>query len=201
MTPILRHPALILAALGIVSGSLGTYVPGPGIGDAPHAGFHMMLAGVWFGLVVAFGVWHWGNRSWGAAATAFAATWAGWELAVNLAMQLNEHWLEAVAVPEALRMCVSGFAAGGIGAFLTWAGVAVFTPRLRPAVMPVGVVATGALLGLLLAFTNHYDNAAILLLPWQASIAAILGHGLAPEFVQRHCDIADDAVAATSLPL
>ena len=170
-------------------------MPGPGIGDAPHLGFHMVLSGVWFGLVVGFGVWHWGNRSWVAAAAAIAATWAGWQLAVNLAMQLNERWLEAASIPEALRMYVSGFAAGGVGAFMTLAGVAVFTPRLRQTKAPVGFVATGALLGLLLPFTNHYDNAAILLVPWQTAIAAILGLGLAPEFARGHPDISDDAVA------
>ena len=194
MNSILHHPALILASLGVVSGTLGTYMPGPGFGDAPHLGFYMLLSGVWFGLVVGFGVWQWGNRSCVAAAAALAATWAGWQLAVNLAMQLNERWLEVALIPEALRMYVSGFAAGGVGAFTTLAGVAVFTPRLRQTLVPVGVVATGALLGLLLPFTNHYDSAAILLVPWQTAIAAILGFGLAPEFAQRHPGISDDAV-------
>ena len=51
LNSILRHPAVMLAALGVLSCSLGTYVPGPGIGEAPHAGLHMVLAGAWFSLV------------------------------------------------------------------------------------------------------------------------------------------------------
>ena len=96
----------------------------------------MVLSGAWFGLVVGFGVWHWGNRSWTAAAIAIAVTWVGWQLAVNLAMQLNERWLKAASIPVALRMYVSGLAAGAVGAFVTWAGVAYFTPILRQTVVP-----------------------------------------------------------------
>ena len=65
------------------------------------------------------------------------ATWIAWEVAVNLALQLNESWLEAAGIPETIRMYVSGFAAGAVGAFLTWAGVAVCAPRLRHAVAAV----------------------------------------------------------------
>jgi hypothetical protein len=40
------------------------------------------------------------------------------------------------------------------------------------------IVATGAVLGLLMQATNSYDNPAILLVPWQAGVAAMLGLGL-----------------------
>ncbi len=179
----LQHPALILAVLAILSGTLGSLFPGPGSVDAPDAGLHMVLAGVWFGFVVGFGVWCWGNRSWGAAALAFSATWIGWELAVNFAMQLEERWLKASPIPKELTIYFSGFVAGAAGAITTWAGAAAFAPALRQATVLVGVVAAGAFLGLLLPFTNSYDHAAILLVPWQTAVAALLGLGLGPRLV------------------
>ena len=178
MKSIVHHPALVLATLGAVSGKLGTYALGVGFGEAPQLGLHMVLTGLWFGLVVAFGVWHWGNRSWLAAVTALVATWIAWEVAVNLAMQLTDNWLKAAALPESSISYVAGFAAGAVGAFLTWAGAAAFTPSLRRISVAGIVVSTGALFGLLLPWTNQFDSPALLLLPWQAAVAAVLGFGL-----------------------
>ncbi len=132
-----------------MSGILGSYALGFGYGEAPRLGLYMVLSGLWFGLVVGFGVWQWGSRSWAAAATALVATWIGWELAVNLALQLDEHFRLAT-MPDALRSYVPGFAAGAVGAFVTWAGAASFTHALRRTSVAVAVVSAGALLGLLL---------------------------------------------------
>lgn len=141
---------------------------------------YMVLTGLWFGFVVAFGVWRWGNRTWVAAATALVTTWIAWEVAVNLAMQLTENWLKAAGLAELLRSYVAGFAAGAVGALLTWVGAAAFTGALRQVSVACSVIATGALFGLLLPWTNQYDSPAILLLPWQAAVAAVLGFGFAP---------------------
>jgi hypothetical protein len=172
---------LILAMLGVGSGILGTYALGLGYGEAPQPGLYMVLTGLWFGLVVGFGVWQWGSRSWIAAATALAATWCAWELAVNLALQLEGNWFEKLAVPDTHRSYVSGFASGAVGAFLTWAGAAYFTPALQNWTATASVVLVGALFGLLLPLTNHYDDPAFLLLPWQAAVAATLGARLGVE--------------------
>lgn len=184
MTIKINHPALILATLAAVSGGLGTFALGVGIGNAPHPGLHMVLAGVWFGLVVGYGVWQWGNqtsdrKSGSAAAIALAGTWIGWEAAVNLALQLDSNWLKATAVPEGWRMFVSGFLAGGLGALVTWAGAAYHTPRLRRLPIAAATTTVGALFGLLLPLTNTYDSPAVLLLPWQIAVAAVLGMSLA----------------------
>ena len=178
--PVFNHPALVLAVMAGVSGMLGTYADGPIYGEAPHPGVYMVLTGAWFGLVVGFGVWQWGNGTWIAAATAFAATWVGWQAAVNVALQFEQPWLGA-ALSDALRMTISGATAGAVGAFATWIGAALSTTRLRRSTVAVGVVAIGGLFGLLLPLTSHYDNAAVLLVPWQAATAAALGLGLAPE--------------------
>ena len=180
MKSILRHPAAILAALGLVSGTLGSFDLGTNYAEAPNLGVYMVLAGVWFGLVIGYGVWRWGNRSLGAAAAAFAGTWIAWEMAVNLGLRLDQNWLVGSAVPDTLKTYVTGFAAGTVGALVTWAGAAAFTPTLRqPSTLGL-VVATGALFGLLLPSTSQYDYPAILLVPWQAAVAAAFGFCLAP---------------------
>lgn len=181
MTIIDRYPVGVLAALGAASGMLGTLGLGIGFGEAPHPGLHMVLTGLWFGLVIAFGVWRWGKRSLAAAALAVAGTWIGWEAAVNLALQICEHWLKSAGLSEGLRMSIGGFAAGAVGAFATWMGAAAATSALQNGWVARSVVATGGLFGLLLPLTSHYDNPIVLLLPWQAAVAAVLGLGLVPE--------------------
>ena len=101
-------------------------------------------------------------------------------MAVNVGLQLDQRWLVGTAVPDGLKSYVTGFAAGGVGALLTWLGAAATTPALRRASSLGPVVSTGALFGLLLPATNQYDYPAILLLPWQAAVAAALGISLAP---------------------
>jgi hypothetical protein len=172
------HPAIVLAVLAAASGTLGSHVHGGGYGEAPGVGIYMVLAGVWFGLVVAFGLWRWGNTSWSAAALAFSATWLGWELAVNFAMHLEEHWLKSIPIAKQSRMYVSGCLAGAVGALATWAGAAASTRALRRPSVPASIVVAGAALGLLLPISNDYDSPAILLVPWQIAVASLLGVGL-----------------------
>ena len=179
MKSILHHPAAILAALGAVSGTLGSYGLGANVGDAPALGLCMVFAGLWFGLVIGYGLWRWGDRSLRTAGIAVAATWIAWEAAVNVGLQLDQRWLVGTAVPDGLKSYVTGFAAGGIGALSRSLGAASTTPSLRQASTAGLVVSTGALFGLLLPATNQYDYPAILLLPWQAAVAAALGLSLA----------------------
>lgn len=179
MTALLRNPALLLALLGALSGQLGTYALGVGIGEAPHPGIYMILTGVWFGCVIGFGIWQYGNRSLVAVATAVAGTWVGWEIAVNLAMQITENWLKGVGISNFVVTYFAGFAAGSVGAALTWAGAAAFTPALRKASVAGMVTYTGAVFGLLLPWTNELDIPALLFVPWQAAVAGVLGFGLA----------------------
>ena len=180
MTASLQHPALILAGLGAVSGVLGTNFLGAGYGEAPHLGVYMVLTGVWFGLVIAHGVWRWGTPTWGAAATAFIATWVGWEAAVNVALQIDRSWLDAGPIVQTTKSYLAGFAAGAAGAFLTWAGAATHVPALRRRRAAVTIASTGAIFGLLLPWTNNYDSGIVLLVPWQAAVAAIFGLNMAP---------------------
>lgn len=184
----IKHPAVILAGLGAISGVLGTMALDVGYGQAPSLGIYMVLTGLWFGLVIGFGVWRWGDQSLAAAGAAVIATWIAWELAVNLAVQIEEHWSAMTAMPGSLKSYVSGFAGGTLGAFVTWAGAAAFTPALRKTSTLASIVIAGALFGLLLPLTSHYDYPVALLLPWQAAIAATLGMALTYPQDRRYRD-------------
>jgi hypothetical protein len=180
-----NHPSAVLAGLGAVSGFLGTFALGFGFGEAPHPGIYMVLTGVWFGLVVGYGVWTWANRSLVAAAAAFASTWVAWQCAVNLAVQIDSNWLKSTDLTETARMAVAGLAAGALGAFLTWVGTAWSSTAVRQLETAAAVTSIGAAFGLLLPLTNHYDSPAVLLVPWQAAVAAMLGWSFAPQNAGR----------------
>lgn len=179
MNPFVRYPALLLATLGALSGQVGTYALGLGIGNAPHPGLYMVLTGLWFGLVVGFGIWRYADRSLIAVAIVVATTWFAWEVAVNLAMQITENWLKTAGLSVTLVTYIGGFAAGAVGAFLTWGGAAAVAPMLRPLTIAGIVTSTGALFGLLLTWTSQFDHPAVLLVPWQSAVAGALGLGLA----------------------
>jgi len=175
----IQHPAPLLALLGAVSGTMSTFVPGSAIEGMPSSlGLFMVLAGVWFGLVVAFGVWRFAARDLAAVAVVTATTWIAWEVAVNLAMQLSEYSLKVSALPDTPRHYLSGFIAGAMGAFLTWAGAALFSAALRGRAAAASVGAAGAVLGLLLPWSMSADHPAILFVPWQMGVAATLGYFL-----------------------
>jgi len=175
----LRNPVPLLALLGIVSGTLSTFVPGFGIDGMPaNLSLYMVAAGIWFGLVVAFGVWRFAGRNWLAAPVVVATTWIAWEVAVNLTMQITDYSLKISALPDTPRYYLGGFAGGTVGALLTWAGAAPFSTALRGRTAAASVAAAGALLGLLLPWSMSSDHPAILFVPWQAGVAAMLGYFL-----------------------
>jgi hypothetical protein len=176
----LQHPVLILAALGAVSGMLGTTFLGAGYGEAPGPGIYMVLAGLWFGLVIGFAVWRWGKTSSVAAATAVLVTWIGWEAAINVALQIDRPWPEAISIASIYKSYLTGFVAGAVGAAITWAGAALGASSLQRVSAAATITATGALFGLLLPATNHFDSGLVLLLPWQAAVAAMLGLNMSP---------------------
>lgn len=170
---------LRLAALGVVSGLLGSFFPGPRFGEAPDLGLFMILAGVWFALVVGFAVWNWGGRELRAAAIAAAATWIAWELAVNVAVQLDQRWLDPLGLSEIASLAWSGIIAGAVGAAVTWAGVAAVEPTLREQTQAITFAVVGACFGILLAASNNLNYPVVLFVPWQAAIAYVLGAALA----------------------
>ncbi|MBN9247666.1 MAG: hypothetical protein J0I81_09505 [Hyphomicrobium sp.] len=179
MSALFRHPASFLAACGLFSAVLGGQLVGGNYGAAPQPGLYLVLTGVWFGFVVGYGVWRFGHASAASAITVILTTWVAWEAAVNVAIQIDRPWLSEV-LPGFLRGYSAGFAAGAVGAAITWAGAAVAVPSLRTKLAFGSIVVAGAVLGLLLPATNYYDGGAVLLVPWQATIAGLLGFHMIP---------------------
>lgn len=143
----------------------------------------MVLAGLWFGLAIGFAIWRWSSTPIAAAAMTVLITWIGWEAAINVALQIDRPWPEAIEIASVHKYYITGFMAGAVGAAITWAGVAIHFPALRCARAAATVTATGAVLGLLLPVTNIVDSGWILLLPWQAGVAAIIGlHLPSPQY-------------------
>ena len=172
----IQHPAPLLALLGALSGIMSTFVPGSAIEGLPASlGLFMVLAGVWFGLVVAFGVWRFAAGSLAAVVAVMATAWIAWEVAVNLAMQISEYTLKITALPDTPRYYLAGLVAGAVGAALTWAGAALFVATLRTRTRAASITAVGAALGLLLPWSMSADYPAILFVPWQMGVAATLG--------------------------
>jgi hypothetical protein len=178
----LRHPAAVLGALGVVSGGLSAIVPGPALGAdtlPANLGLYMVLAGFWFGLVTGFGVFRFAVATGAAVSGVLLGTWLAWEVAVNVAVQLDEGLLKLAGLPEPVRTYITGFVAGEVGAVLTWAAAAWFSPQLREGQTAILMGTVGALFGLLLPLSIAQDEPALLFVPWQAAVAATLGWFLA----------------------
>jgi hypothetical protein len=176
-----RSALAVLTTLAAAAGIIAVVVPGPDYGQLPVPGLHLPLAGVWFALVVAFAVWRWGQppQAAGPALRALATTWIGWETAVNLAMLVDQRLARVDALPLDAAMALAGFAAGALGALLTWAGVAAAGRALRRPQSALAFAAVGAALGLLLPLANRLESFTLLLVPWQMAIAALIAIGLA----------------------
>jgi hypothetical protein len=167
--------------LAASSAVLGSFLIGGNYGATPSPGLYMVLTGLWFGLVIGFAVWRWAERTFAAFLAAVVITWLGWEAAVNVAVQLDGPALEGTAIPHGVWMYIAGFAAGAVGAFMTWLAVALYAQPMRRASLVAAVVATGALLGLLLPPTNTFDTGLVLLVPWQVAIAVVIGLNIVQE--------------------
>jgi hypothetical protein len=185
MSSYLDRPALILGILATLSAIFGTYLPGAGYGDAPHPGVYMVLTGLWFGLVIGFAVWRWAGASMAAAVMGVLVTWIGWEVAVNVALQIDGPLLRGTQIPESVRPYAAGFIAGAVGALITWAAIAMHVPYIRRGSAGLRITGTGAVFGLLLPSTNHFDSGLVLLLPWQVAVAAMIGLTMVQERAAR----------------
>jgi len=177
-----RHAAIAMGALGVVSGLLSSFLPGPVLGAdllPANVALYMVLAGVWFGLVVGFGVFSFANRTGSAVAGTLLGTWVAWEVAANVAIQLDDNWLKLAGLPEPTRTYITGFVAGEVGALITWAAAASFSPRLREPRAAIAIGTTGALFGLLLPLSILHETQVLLFVPWQAAVAAAFGWFLA----------------------
>ena len=144
-------------------------------------------AGIAFGAGVALIVWLWASRDPGKCLLALVLTLIGWLAAVNTA---NDVLLVTVSSElfgtepgakesrEVLGLVLGGIAAGAVGAGLTAFGAGIAAESVRRVEAWAPVVGAGAVFGFLLYPAVSNETIALLLLPWQAAVAAALANAL-----------------------
>ena len=144
-------------------------------------------AGIAFGAGLAVMLWLWANRDIGKCLLAMALTLMGWLAAVNTANDMMSAVVGselfgtvegAKASREMLGWILAGLVGGAIGAGLTAFGTGIAARAIRRPEAWGLIVVTGALFGLLLYPAARFDVIALLLVPWQAAVAAAIAHGL-----------------------
>jgi hypothetical protein len=183
----------IMAGVGILTGlisSLPSPLPDLRLDDPElliNAEGIPLHAGVAFGAGVALMLWLWANRDPGKCLLAMALTIMGWLAAVNTAndvMQVvvSSHLFGTVAGAKANREIVgwvlAGVIGGAIGAGLTAFGAGIAAQAIRRPEAWGVIVGVGALYGLLLYPAASLDQIVLLVVPWQAAVAATIAYGL-----------------------
>jgi hypothetical protein len=144
-------------------------------------------AGIAFGAGLAVMLWLWANRDIGKCLLAMALTLMGWLAAVNTANDMMSAVVGselfgtvegAKASREMLGWILAGLVGGAIGAGLTAFGTGIAARAIRRPEAWGLIVVTGALFGLLLYPAANFDVIALLLVPWQAAVAAAIAFGL-----------------------
>ena len=168
---ILTPQVIWMAALGILSGVLSSFEI-PVLGDVKLLGTPLQH-GLFFALVIAFGLFRWGRAGWVGAVLALLITIAAWIAAERSFVFLTDNGSEYIAI--------GGFVAGAIGSAFTILGGALTIPALRQPRAWLLTITVGAIAGLLIIFPAEYiqDKWFILFVPWQCLVAASIGHALA----------------------
>jgi hypothetical protein len=169
-----KEAGIILAICGVISGLLSAYVSWPGFDlfGAP------MLPPLFFGIVVALGIYSWEARHPIPMLIVFAgvvvAWWAAYTIALNLYDEKNKMALLWVGA-------ISGF----VGAALTSAALWIASEDFRTTANLIKTVIFGTLAGSLLYFIEGSGliparhGLAPLFVIWQAGMAGLIGHALA----------------------
>jgi hypothetical protein len=184
----------IMAGVGILTGlisSLPSPLPDVRLQEPDfliNAKTVPLHAGIAFGLGLAAMLWLWVSRDLGKCLLAVAFAIVGWLVAANTAndviaavvgSDLFGTEAGAKANREGVGWVLAGLVGGAMGAGLTAFGVGIVAQQIRRAAAWVPIVATGALVGLLLYPAARMNAVALLFVPWQAAVAAAIGHALA----------------------
>ncbi len=191
--PARARAVAIMAAVGAVTGLLSS-LPSP-LPDLRLEEPEILInaegvplhAGIAFGIGVAIILWRWANRDLGKCLLAAAFTLAGWLAAVNTAndvmtsvvgSELFGTMEGAKTSREVVGWVLAGLVGGAIGAGLTAFGAGVAAEAIRHVAAWGPIVAVGTILGLLLYPAASLDAIALLFVPWQAAVAAMIAYGL-----------------------
>lgn len=191
--PTRSRAVTIMAAVGILTGlisSLPSPLPDVRLEEPEfliNAKTVPLHAGIAFGLGLAAMLWLWVSRDLGKCLLAVAFTIMGWLVAANTAndviaavvgSELFGTEAGAKANREVVGWVLAGLVGGAIGAGLTAFGVGIVAQTVRRAAAWLPIVVTGALVGLLLYPAARMNAVALLFVPWQAVVAAVIGHAL-----------------------
>lgn len=183
----------VMAALGVVTGlisSLPSPLPDIRLSDPDvliNARAVPLHAGIAFGAMLAGVAYVWVNRDATKCLLAFVLTLVGWLAAANTANDVintiqGSHLFGTMEGAkqnrEMLGWLSGGVIAGGIGAGLAVFGMGIPAVAIRRTEAWVPIVLIGAGLGLLLYPAALRDSIAVLLVPWQAAVAAAIGYAL-----------------------
>jgi hypothetical protein len=183
----------VMAAVGLLTGllsSLPSPLPDLRLEDPEiliNADGIPLHAGVAFGAGLAIMLWLWVSRDLGKCLLAMALTLMGWLAAVNTANDVMSAVVGselfgtvegAKASREMLGWILAGLVGGGIGAGLTAFGTGIAAKAIRRPEAWGPIVITGVLFGLLLYPAASFDVIALLVVPWQAAVAAAIAYGL-----------------------
>jgi hypothetical protein len=182
-----------MAALGLLTGLISC-VPSPLPDmrlDEPeiliNARTIPLHAGIAFGAMLAGIAWLWLTRDLVKCLLVFAFGIIAWLVAVNTANEVMSIIVSsnlfgttpgAKDNREILGLLLGGLAGGAAGSSLAAFGLGFAAPSLRRMQPALPIVATGAVVGLLLYPAADLDFLPLLLIPWQALVAAAIAYAL-----------------------
>jgi hypothetical protein len=194
--PSRRRAVAVMAGVGLLTGILSS-LPSP-LPDLRLKNPDILInaeaiplhAGIAFGAGIAIMLWLWANRDPGKCLLAMALILMGWLAAVNTANDVMTAVISselfgtvegAKASREVVGWILAGLVGGAIGGGLTAFGAGIPARAIRRPEAWIAIVLAGALFGLLLYPAANIDLIALLLVPWQAIVAAAIGYGLTRE--------------------
>lgn len=179
-------PAVAMSVLGLVSGILSALVGIDGfesdqlepVGALFWLDPAMLPVGLFFGAVVAAGVFIWGTRRLWAIPVVLLVTMYAWSAAINSAVAIHKFGDTPFNKGTLVLACL---VSGALGAAITQMGAALFVASLRRPLMFLLTTVVGAIAGLML----YLDQAKVLdigflFVVWQAAVAAAIGAGFPP---------------------
>ena len=177
-----ERPEVAMAVLGLASGvaSVGWGTSGTSnvawlqpvagvFGLAPE----VLPIGVFYGAVIAFGVWMWTSNPWSVPAVLVTTIYA-WSAAIQVAIRTQRH------AGDDPHLIAASLGAGAVGAGLTHLGCALFARELRSPVRIAITCAVGAAAGMLFYLgERRFIDERWLYLIWQPAVAYCIFMGLA----------------------
>src|ERR1700682_6075663 len=175
--------ALFLAALAVGSALLTNFVTFiPGTDNFPTVGGAPLLPGIYFGLVICFGIFLWEERRPLELLVVLAGVAIAWILAYRTALSVSDflkQFRDGDSRKFSYIFAITGLVSGLVGSLGTVIAVSLVSPDFREHSDWLRTIAIGTVTGALL----HFGDAPLgsflpLFIVWQAAVAASVAYGL-----------------------